>query len=456
MTTLSMRAYLEWPALLLAATVLLLLTYAWSSLRRECIYAVLLGALALYGATTLAQLPDLAADFSASAVQAAALVFAIGSVCLVVAIVLGEALLGTRRSSPMWSRRLAEGARVHASWSVAFGVASLALFLIGNRTFEMTWSEARDGDGLVAAAATFLLLLSFPGIVAAWRARRPTAASVLVIINGVGFLLSGSRAAVLGALAYLAWGYVLAHESAVRRLLRIAGLAMIAVGFHVLLRFARGMTVVDLWAAVHSGGLLEMLATSPATSDLSGGEIAIAKYFVFAVQTASAEVYGFMTSAVRLLLILVPSSVVTSVNKPIDVTYLLWAEAYSQNLFAEAEGQALLREFFESGVYGSVHPTLFGELFAAGLWPSLIASSGVIGLFCVFINRCLSWIDPKAAVLVLGPVLVGMWMVARGNSVIGFGYFVYLTIFAVVLIRLQTLASASVRQCAAPQGQDQQ
>lgn len=199
-----------------------------------------------------------------------------------------------------------------------------------------------------------------------------------------------------------------------------------------------------------------MIATSPATSDLSGGELAIAKYFVFAVQTASAEVYGFMTSVVRLLLILVPSSVVTIFNKPMDVTYLLWAEAYSQNMFAEAEGQVLLREFFESGIYGSVHPTLFGELFAAGLWPSLIFSSGIVGFFCVFIDRCLSWIDPKAAVLVLGPVLVGMWMVARGNSVIGFGYFVYLTIFAVVLIRLQAFAFVSSSQVGTPQGQDQQ
>lgn len=199
-----------------------------------------------------------------------------------------------------------------------------------------------------------------------------------------------------------------------------------------------------------------MISTSPATSDLSGGELAIAKYFVFAVQTASAEVYGFMTSAIRLLLILVPSSVLTGIGKPIDVTYLLWAEAYSQNLFAEAEGQALLREFFESGLYGSVHPTLFGELFAAGRWPSLIASSGVVGLFCVFIDRSLSSIDPKAAVLVLGPVLVGMWMVARGNSVIGIGYFVYLTILAVLLVRLQTVISLSIGQLTMLQDKDQQ
>lgn len=456
MTTLSMRSYLEWPALLLAAAVVLLVTHAWLSLRRERVYAILPGALALYGATILAQVPDLAADFSVSAVQVAALVFAAGSVCLVISILLVESLLGSRRSVQVWNVRLVEGAQAHANWSVAFGVASLTLFFIGNRSFEVTWSEARGGDGLVSAAATFLLLLSFPGIVAAWRAWRPVTAFVLAVIDGVGFLLSGSRAAVLGALAYLAWGYVLAHKSAARRLLRIVGLAAVAVAFHVLLRFARGMTVVDLWAAIRSGGLLEMISTSPATSDLSGGELAIAKYFVFAVQTASAEVYGFMTSAIRLLLILVPSSVLTGIGKPIDVTYLLWAEAYSQNLFAEAEGQALLREFFESGLYGSVHPTLFGELFAAGLWPSLIASSGVVGLFCVFIDRSLSSIDPKAAVLVLGPVLVGMWMVARGNSVIGIGYFVYLTILAVLLVRLQTVISLSIGQLTMLQDKDQQ
>jgi len=227
--------------------------------------------------------------------------------------------------------------------------------------------------------------------------------------------------------------------------MRIGGLAVVSVAFHVVLRFVRGMAVVDLWATLRSGSFLDIMLNSPATSDLSGGELAIAKYFVFAVQTASAETYGFMTSAIRLLLILVPSSMMTFIEKPIDVTYLLWAEAYSHNLFAEAEGQELLRQFFESGVYGSVHPTLFGEFFATGRWSSLVAGSALVGLSCVLIDRYLSRIDPKVAVLVLGPVLVGMWMVARGNTVIGIGYFVYLTIFSLVVVNLQTSVSVLFR-----------
>lgn len=445
MATLSMRVYTQWPAALLIAAVLLLLAHAWVSLRRELVYAVLLGALALYGVAILVQLPDLAATFSASDVNAAVVVFAAGSAGLVFSIILVESMVSTRDSTQGWSARLSEGAQTHANWSLVFGVVSLTLFLSRAHSFETTWSEVRGSDGFLAAAATFLLLLSFPGIIAAWLARRPLLAIALAIINGVGFLLSGSRAVVLGALAYLAWRYVLAHKSATQRVLRISGLAVVAFGFHVFLRFARGMTAVDLWAALRSGSFFNMLLFSSAASDLSGGELAIAKYFVFAVETASAETYGFMTSAIRLLLILVPSSLVTFVEKPIDVTYLLWAEAYSQNLFAEAEGQVLLLEFFESGVYGSVHPTLFGEFFATGLWPSLVAGCALVALFCVFIDRCLSSINSDAAVLVLGPVLVGMWMVARGNTVIGIGYFVYLTIFAVTLVRLQAFASVVFR-----------
>jgi hypothetical protein len=249
-------------------------------------------------------------------------------------------------------------------------------------------------------------------------------------LNLVCFVLSGSRAAALGALAFLGWIMLARSKSRWARLRILIAFGVVAILVHVSLRFIRGFGPAELFDIFKEGNVWELFRSSPVEQDISGGENAIAEYFVFATDSAASGTYGFMTSIVRLAMIFIPSSW-SPFEKPMDVTYQLWANAFSAGLFEGAQGSTLLQESFLTGVFGSVHATLFGELFAAGRWASLVISSTVVGALCVFVDRCLDRLSNLCSLLVLGPVVVGMLMVGRGNSVIGFGYFVYLTTFVV-------------------------
>lgn len=416
----------------LAIPSLALLVAAWHALGRGRIYAVLFGALAAYGLITLSLLPPLAEEFSPDRVYAATHVYFVGAVFLIGSVTFWESWVLPRRSESRtkWVDRIEADARTHAHWAMLAGVVSMALFLTSRDDLSLSWSETRAEDGFAVVVATFLLLLSFPGIVSAVLSGRRAQAIGLLGLNLICFVLSGSRAAALGALAFLGWIMLARSKSRWARLRILIALGVVALLVHVSLRFVRGFGLAELVDVLKEGNLLELFRSSPAEQDISGGESAIAEYFVFATDSAASGTYGFMTSLVRLALVFVPSSW-APFEKPLDVTYQLWASAFSAGLFDGAQGSALLQESFLTGAFGSVHATLFGELFVAGRWPSLVLSSIVVGAICVFLDRCLDRLSNLCALLVLGPVVVGMLMVGRGNSVIGFGYFVYLTTFVV-------------------------
>jgi hypothetical protein len=207
------------------------------------------------------------------------------------------------------------------------------------------------------------------------------------------------------------------------RVLLIAGAG--AFFAHVGLRIIRGVGAAGLIAAYHSGDLSTLFLSTYQGGDVSGGEGSIPTNLVFAVREANAEKFGFLTSAVRILLLFIPKEFLGDA-KPLDVTYTLWESGFRAGLFKDIEGYAALEESFKMGRFGSLHPTFFGELFVSGGWPSLIISCVFFGAVCVFIDRALARMNDLAALLLLGPVLVGMIFVARGNSVIGFGYFFYI------------------------------
>ncbi len=416
----------------LAVPSFALFVAAWHALGQGRIYAVLFGALATYGLITLSLVPPLVEEFSADRVYAATHVYFVGAVLLMGSVTFWESWVLPRRSESRtrWVDRIEADASTHARWATLAGVLSMALFLASRDDLSLSWSETRAEDGFAVVVATFLLLLSFPGIVSAVLSGRRAQAIALLGLNLICFVFSGSRAAALGALAFFGWIMLARSKSRWARLRILIALGVIALLVHVSLRFIRGFGMAELVDVLKEGNLLELFRSSPAEQDISGGESAIAEYFVFAIDSAASSTYGFMTSVVRLALILVPSSW-APFEKPMDVTYQLWASAFSAGLFDGAQGSALLQESFLTGVFGSVHATLFGELFVAGRWPSLVLSSILVGALCVFVDRCLDRLSNLCALLVLGPVIVGMLMVGRGNSVIGFGYFVYLTTFVV-------------------------
>ena len=91
----------------------------------------------------------------------------------------------------------------------------------------------------------------------------------------------------MGALAFFGWIMLARSKSRWARLRILIALAVVAVLVHVSLRFIRGFGMAELVDVVKEGNLLELFRASPAEQDISGGESAIAEYFVFAIDSAA-------------------------------------------------------------------------------------------------------------------------------------------------------------------------
>jgi hypothetical protein len=431
------------PWLSLALTTALLAAAAWVALARQRVYAFLLAALAMYGFTTTVELPRLASEFSQQDAITAALVFSIGSLFLLLGAAVAESVVsgGTEVRAEHWRAALARAGNAHLAWSAAATALSLLIIVGSRRSLDVSWSEAREDSGILTVAGVFLFLLSAPGAVTGFLIGRRKLAAATLVGGLFTFAFCGSRAGVLGGLAFLAWMSFIRTESAKARFRLFLTVATVAFVAHVALRFVRGVGPLGLVTAVRDGNVWDLVTASGVGEDLSGGEEAIARFFVFSVHVAGDKMFGFMSSVQRLVLLFIPRGI-PGISKPMDVTYQLWDAAFTSGLLDDAAGFELLRELFITGNLGSVHPTLFGELFVSGRWVALVLSSLVYGGTCVFIDRALLRMADVTALLLIGPVIVGMVFVGRGNSVIGFGYFFYLgvTIWAAAAV-VRLLAS---------------
>jgi hypothetical protein len=418
---------------LLASAFLLFIASA-NALNKGRIYSILLGALSMYVLLTLVSYFELATEFSRSALHLTAQVALIGTIVLVGTFKFCEIIFVRPyfNGRQHWNSNFVISASLHSKLAVWAGIISLILFATARNSLYLTWSEARSDADLRVVIATFLLFLSFSGVVSAAMTGNFIRMVLLAAINFSAFVLSGSRASVLTAFAFLGWIVLMQTHALRKKILILFFLMMLAFSAHVFLRFIRGLNPLDLIYAIRDGDLLQLLLSSSATDDFSGGEASIPKFFVLAVTSAGYEIYGFMTSVTRTLLMFVPSSIGV-IEKPMDVTYRLWAEGYLSGYFNNFEGKALMRESFISGSFGSLHPTLFGEFFLAGRWLSLIVSTIFAGIICFCIDRSLARLSAVSSLFMLGPTAVGMLMLARGNSVIGFGYFVYLVLFVMII-----------------------
>lgn len=418
----------------LGVTTVFLAIFAWHSISRGKVYGILVGGLSIYGFLTLVQIGVLSETFSPDVIGTAALVYTIGSVLLVFSIVAFDTTFPYREadSTNLWILRMSYSGGGHRFWATVASFGALLLLLHVHSNLGAAWNVARATSGYETSMAAFLLLLGTPGIASALLSGRRFWALGLFVVNMVSFVLLGSRAAMLGALGFWAWIVYIRQPSSMKRLRLLIIFIVLGFCIQVVLRFIRGFSLDGLASALSSGDIYGLFVSNPGVAHLSGGEAAISRYFLFAVELAPSGNFGFMTSIHRLGLFFVPFSA-HLLHKPMDVTYQLWGAAYSHGLFAHAEGAELLKKSFLSGDYGSLHATLFGEMFVSGQWASLILSVVLVAALCVFIDRCLNRLRDTSALLVLGPIIAGLLFVARGNSVIGFGYFIYLTIFVVIV-----------------------
>lgn len=387
-------------------------------------------ALAGYGALAVAEGTTLASEFGMQAYQEAAAIFLVGSTVLALASALCNLTLRTRPlGASSWDRRDLER---HAFVSGAAAILALALLLVSRDDVLANWSEARFDAGPTTTLGTFLLLLACPGIVSALFARRRMLAACMGGVCLAGFVISGSRATLLAAVGLAMWLSVSRASGRWRKASLLFVATLIGLGAHVAMRQLRGLGLGGILDAYQSGDLLSALLFSEATADVSGGEAAIPRYFVFATQVSSAHDFGFLTSVVRLLLLPLPR-VEGLIDKPIDVTYLLWERALLSGVFSDAVGQQTLVESYLTGSLGSLHGTVFGEYFLAGGWSALVLSSFVLALILSGIDWALGRSKRVTALAMAGPMLVGFLFVARGNSVIGLGYFFYLGVLFLIL-----------------------
>jgi len=221
----------------------------------------------------------------------------------------------------------------------------------------------------------------------------------------------------------------------------IAALAAGALLLHVTTRFLRGFGLAGVISLLRGESLsgTELLDILAAT-DFSGGEAAIYRYFVFVVaDTAASEIHS-LTSVARWLMLYVPSGLVPGL-KPSDVTYELWWHGFNAGIFDHFESFPQVLQVISAGGGGSLHPLLWGEIWVNGgmvVWPIVFAV--LIGLICT-IEIAYSRMPPMMYVLSAPATIVGYLMIARGNSVIGIGYFAYIVPMAAFLFAISFAAS---------------
>lgn len=417
-------------AALFGIAALLLLMTAIRGLHLQNLSSIAFVALSGYAFLSILTCNSLVEQFGGENYLYGATVYIIGSLILLVSTKIFTTWLGTSNfPMPNWTKY---EFRQHSSYALGLGLASLALFAWTRTDLLSTWNEARSESGPLTVLAILFLLLACPGIVSATLSKRPFIALVLLMLCGISFAMVGSRAALLCALVFAFWLVLVRAKGAGQQLKIFVFTAIIGFAIHVFLRQVRGVGLVGLLQALNDGDLFSTLFGGEINTDISGGEAAIPKYLLFSTHVNSVRDFGFMTSIQRLALLPIPR-IEGWFDKPVDVTYLFWEAAYKAGMFADAEGQEILFYSYVSGSLGSLHPTVFGEYYLTGGWISLFISTIILGAVLSYIDYAMRRMNRLTSLALCGPILVGYLFVARGNSVIGLGYFFYLGILFTLL-----------------------
>ena len=417
-------------ALILASTLLLMFMAVVGLLRRR-LSSVVFFATAGYAFVAAANAEDLIGQFGEDTYFQMSLIYVIASIVLSISVqFFSEFVPRLRLSLPVWNQH---DFQWHATLATVLALASatLIIFSRGGNLF-LNWADARESNDFLTALATLLFMLASPGIISAFYAKRRALGVILLLLCLGLFVVIGSRASLLGALIFGMW-LMLVRAKGVGSRLRVVVIALVLTfAIHTFLRSLRGFGIGGLLKAFDEGNLLAALLSPQDDVDVSGGEAHVPDHFMFSITQSSIDNFGFMTSIQRLILLPLPS-VKEWITKPMDVTAILWNKAFESGLLNDAQGQALLLESYITGKAGSLHPTFFGEYFLAGGWIALVLSIVVLGAVFVAIDFFMHRADRLTALALCGPVLIGYLFVARGSSVAGFGFIVYLGVMVGLL-----------------------
>jgi hypothetical protein len=406
-----------------SAVILIVIASLW--LRRRQPSALLFGALALYAVAGCLKQRELSIEYGTEAYARSGEIFLAGTLFLVLCMDLARRAFAINRSESsglIWNQ--ANYLR-HSKNGLVLAVLGVFLFVLDRPDLSVSWNAARLTNSQLSVLASLFLLIAMPACISVLRTGRTILILSLFTTCSVAFVFSGSRALVLSGFLLAAWMLIHRVRNPLAQIATVALVVPIAFAVHDLLRFFRSLGPDGIAVALHNGSLISQISGSVLSTDNSGGEIAISRYFVYSTTVSSDHEFGVLTSLRRLLTLLVPR-IPGIIDKPTDVTYRLWDHALIAGMFDNIDGSTFMHNAYQEGVGGSLHPTLFGEMFLTGGWWSLFVSVGLLSVIVTGIDRYLMTAAPIMGLMLIGPTLAGYVFVARGNSVVGIGYFVYL------------------------------
>ena len=181
--------------------------------------------------------------------------------------------------------------------------------------------------------------MAFPAAWIAARSRHAFRLSVLLLLWSLAlFVVFGSRAALLTLPMVVALDFFARFGTTRIRVRTVVLVVVAALGLHIVGRIVRGFGLAGLIALVRGQALgADEFQDIFANLDLSGGEAAIFRYFLFVVSAGPFTDVAPLTSVIRWLGMYVPSGLFRARRAGADLTYAVWWHAYSAGVFDSYE-----------------------------------------------------------------------------------------------------------------------
>ena len=423
-------------------------------LKRRRLYTFFFLAVVFYQTVSLLTLSELSALYGAQVLLQAEIIAIVGTVIVSAVVVIWDGLVPERQRFDGFAGPLdAIVARPGPYLAIAGGclVVSTALMLRGGLGFaERTWQQSRLDASYLDSLATFMLFMAFPAAWIAARSKHALLGGLLLIWSLTLFVVFGSRAALLTLPMVIALDVFTRFRTARIRVRTVALVVVAALGLHVAGRIVRGFGLAGLIALIQGQSMsgddwLDVIANL----DLSGGEAAIYRYFLFVVSAGPFTDVMPLTSVIRWLGMYVPGGLFADA-KPADLTYTIWWHAYSAGLFDVYESFGELLKVIGAGGGGSLHPLIWGEMWVNGAWPAAPVFAAALAAVLLLIEAVYAKVPDVAYVLAVPATLIGYVMIARGNSVIGIGYTAYVLPMALAAWALLLGATTILRRRSSP------
>lgn len=430
--------------LIYAANATVLLIAFLLGVQRKRIYSVLPGALLLFHIASITQFNAFVAEFSISTLfLGQGLMLVANCLLLTTCIVFDSFFLrdnvrfASVRSwlmSPHYSKR---------RYLVLMTVVSFVIIALqlrsGMERISIGWEDARESGNMVDSLAVLLSFIVFPCVWVAFRSKFYVLALLLGLLSFGIFQVIGSRAVLLTLLT-AAYAELLLSDLTLRKKLSIMMfLGVLGFGLHTFSRLTRGIGLVGILGIITSGQLTEYLGVFE-NIDLSGGESNIYRYYNYVIDRSYNHYpYHAWVTVKRLFLLYMPTGWFPDI-KPADITYTLYADAFADGIFNDSVYYSKLSFLLDAGQGGSIHPTLWGDVYANGGYFGILIGPVWLGFILVLIERYLRKLSPVGIFMIVPLTIVGYAMIARGNVVIGFGYLGYIIPMALVLAYIARLS----------------